>query len=370
MADIFISYSKKDAGEARLVAALLEAQGYSVWWDANLETGDEFRPEITEQLDAAKAVIALWTENSVKSVWVNAEASRAHSDRKLVPLKARLLPGDQIPLPFSELHTTNFDNHEAVLAAVKTQLAKPPAPPAVWKKVRYEALTWFGIIGSAITIAGNFSSFLKLANWLRSFTHNFSDVMVSLWSALASIMHLKVSLAVANLLSLFLFFLSLILGSIVLAKGTRKRFSKLQLSAMLFSIASSAFASYLVTDHNFNGYWPFVWLTLTIVFSLSVVEGGAAVRILVTIENLIYFFGVIYLFKAGGTLLEFDSKIIQISVLSAFFFGAMYLPLILVPTYALAKRLSLTFVTVALIFGLSEVSKLVEQFSVAATQAK
>jgi len=30
VADIFISYSKKDADQARLIAALLEAQGYSV----------------------------------------------------------------------------------------------------------------------------------------------------------------------------------------------------------------------------------------------------------------------------------------------------------------------------------------------------
>jgi len=48
VADIFISYSKKDADTARVIAALLEAQGYSVWWDTSLETGDEFRQEITE----------------------------------------------------------------------------------------------------------------------------------------------------------------------------------------------------------------------------------------------------------------------------------------------------------------------------------
>ncbi len=123
MADIFISYSKKDAEQARLIEALLEAQGYSVWWDTSLETGEEFRQEITKELDAAKAVIALWTQNSVKSVWVNAEASRAHSARKLVPLKAHLLAHNQIPLPFSELHTTNFDNHQEVLDAVERRFS-------------------------------------------------------------------------------------------------------------------------------------------------------------------------------------------------------------------------------------------------------
>ncbi|MEQ1714096.1 MAG: toll/interleukin-1 receptor domain-containing protein [Hyphomicrobium sp.] len=39
MADIFISYSKNDHAEARLLAAFLEAQGYSVWWDTSLAAG-------------------------------------------------------------------------------------------------------------------------------------------------------------------------------------------------------------------------------------------------------------------------------------------------------------------------------------------
>jgi hypothetical protein len=35
MADIFISYSKNDHDQARMLAAFLEAEGYSVWWDTN-----------------------------------------------------------------------------------------------------------------------------------------------------------------------------------------------------------------------------------------------------------------------------------------------------------------------------------------------
>jgi hypothetical protein len=221
VADIFISYLKKDADQACLVAALLEAQGYAVWWDTSLETGDELRQEITKELDAAKAVIVLWTENSVKSVWVNAEASRAHSDRKLVPLKARLLPGDKIPLPFSELHTATFDNHEAVLAAVKTQLAKPPAPPATWKKVRYEALTWFGIVGSAITITDHLDSILKLSVWVRWLQGHFSEVLHRFWSLLGSVINVDISPEAASFLSLISFYASLTIGSIALA-GTKK----------------------------------------------------------------------------------------------------------------------------------------------------
>jgi hypothetical protein len=35
MADIFISYAKEDQSQARLLAALLEAQGYTVWCNSH-----------------------------------------------------------------------------------------------------------------------------------------------------------------------------------------------------------------------------------------------------------------------------------------------------------------------------------------------
>ena len=53
MTDIFISYSKHDQAEARLLAAFLEAEGYKVWWDRNLLSGDNFRKEIMKALSKA-----------------------------------------------------------------------------------------------------------------------------------------------------------------------------------------------------------------------------------------------------------------------------------------------------------------------------
>jgi UDP-N-acetyl-D-mannosaminuronic acid transferase (WecB/TagA/CpsF family) len=43
LADVFLSYSKKDFTEALAVASLLQAEGYSVWWDSNLLGGEDFR---------------------------------------------------------------------------------------------------------------------------------------------------------------------------------------------------------------------------------------------------------------------------------------------------------------------------------------
>jgi len=48
----------------------------SAWWDRALASGDRFRPEITAALDAARAAVVVWTDGSVDSDWVYAEADR------------------------------------------------------------------------------------------------------------------------------------------------------------------------------------------------------------------------------------------------------------------------------------------------------
>ena len=125
MADIFISYSKADRALVVRLSAYLEAEGWKVWWDRSLSAGDEFRDEIMKQIAIARAVIVVWTENSVKSKWVRAEAGVADRARKLIPTKSPSLPHDDIPLPFGEQHTENMEDLAIVRAAVIAQLAKP-----------------------------------------------------------------------------------------------------------------------------------------------------------------------------------------------------------------------------------------------------
>jgi hypothetical protein len=90
MADIFISYAKADQEQVRLLAAFLEAHGYSVWWDSSLLSGENFRHVIMTELAHARLALVLWTETSTQSDWVQSEAGRAHADRKLIPLKTPL----------------------------------------------------------------------------------------------------------------------------------------------------------------------------------------------------------------------------------------------------------------------------------------
>src|SRR5262245_23251769 len=96
--DTFISYSKADRPLAFELSTFLEAEGWSVWWDRSLEAADLFRDEIMKQLAAARAVITIWSTNSIKSDWVRAEAGRAKADGKLIPVKTPDVAYTDIPL--------------------------------------------------------------------------------------------------------------------------------------------------------------------------------------------------------------------------------------------------------------------------------
>jgi hypothetical protein len=43
MADVFVSYAKADRSLALKLVAMLEAEGWKVWWDTSLAIGDDFR---------------------------------------------------------------------------------------------------------------------------------------------------------------------------------------------------------------------------------------------------------------------------------------------------------------------------------------
>jgi TolB-like protein/Flp pilus assembly protein TadD len=83
--DIFLSYNREDQARAKLFAEAFEGQGFKVWWDVGLRTGEAY-DEVTETaLRTAKAVVVLWSKKSVQSRWVRAEATLADRHRTLVP---------------------------------------------------------------------------------------------------------------------------------------------------------------------------------------------------------------------------------------------------------------------------------------------
>lgn len=103
--DIFISYSREDRARAHDFARALTERGLNVWWDAALHSGETFDEVIEAQLNAAKAVLVLWSPRSVRSRWVRAEATLADRRNKLIPVIIE--PCDR-PIIFELAHTIDL----------------------------------------------------------------------------------------------------------------------------------------------------------------------------------------------------------------------------------------------------------------------
>jgi hypothetical protein len=105
--DIFISYARDDVGFARRFADAFTREGFNVWWDAAIHSGETFDEVIEKALRAAKAVVVLWSPRSVASRWVRAEATLADRNKTLAP--AIIEPCDR-PIIFELTHTANLSH--------------------------------------------------------------------------------------------------------------------------------------------------------------------------------------------------------------------------------------------------------------------
>lgn len=134
---IFLSYARADQKSALPIIRILEAAGYSVWWDGLLEPGERFSRTTEDALERAKAVIVLWSKTSTASHWVHDEATRGRDRRCLVPIS---IDGSEAPLGFRQFQVIDASKakpiaqapaYQAVLRAVAALHDRPyEAPPA------------------------------------------------------------------------------------------------------------------------------------------------------------------------------------------------------------------------------------------------
>ncbi|NOX81415.1 MAG: toll/interleukin-1 receptor domain-containing protein, partial [Alphaproteobacteria bacterium] len=118
MADIFISYARADRDRIEKLAAALEAQGYSVWWDRHIVGGAEFSEEIERALDAAAIVIVAWSADAAKSPWVKDEAVAARDAGKLIPITFDETPA---PMGFRQFQAIDCQSWKGDAAAAPFQ---------------------------------------------------------------------------------------------------------------------------------------------------------------------------------------------------------------------------------------------------------
>ena len=119
MADVFVSYSRRDHARVAPLVAAIEAAGWSVWWDPAIVPGQEFDRQIDAELKVASAVLVIWTSNSVDSRWVRGEARDGAERGILVPVR---FDNASLPIDARAIHTIDFDDPGAAAGAKLQQM--------------------------------------------------------------------------------------------------------------------------------------------------------------------------------------------------------------------------------------------------------
>jgi hypothetical protein len=389
MADIFISYSKADHALALKLSAFLEAEGWSVWWDKSLGAADLYRDKIMKQLAAARAVITIWTPNSIKSDWVRAEAGAAKAQGKLIPVKTPDVAYADIPLPFGEMHTESVGSTELIRAAVVAQLAKPAVEPRPWallaRGFKYELLTWVGIVGGALTLFTNLGAVLKLADWATVLVRHWEEWTHAFWVWAFGWLGIHVPPVWAPVLSFLLFWALLTIGSAIKFKSTTqsskgkyqgKGFRIGAISMLLWMIFVSSVVTLVVT----NTYERIVGAPMSsmsgmfgtdiIAWSITpaiVIAVFARQRLHATISAVLFFgaFSLIMLMQLDITLMQLDpfsSALVVLTVVLLAWIAPVIL-LLVAPAKAVSRRLIFLALGVLLLIALNELSNLVRDLA-------
>jgi len=113
MAQIFISYSRKDIGFVRKLAGDLEKAGYDVWWDlTDLRGGDDWPRVIPAAIESSQYVIVVLSPNSAISDWVEKEYTQALSLRKkIIPI---MLTRSSVPFALNTINYIDFSGEDYV----------------------------------------------------------------------------------------------------------------------------------------------------------------------------------------------------------------------------------------------------------------
>lgn len=127
VADVFLSYARPDAAAAARMARELGKSGRTVWYDSELPAHRAYADVIERELEAAAAVVVLWSRAAVDSQWVRSEANRARELGKLVQAR---LDGTRLPMRSTRssariFPTGSADGRRSMPASVRCWAAMP-----------------------------------------------------------------------------------------------------------------------------------------------------------------------------------------------------------------------------------------------------
>ena len=167
MADIFISYASEDLDRVRPLVEAIEALGFSVWWDRQIDPGTTWDEVLEHALNDAKWVVTIWTERSITSRWVRTESMDALERDILVPV---LLDDVTPPVAFRTTQAADLRNwrpgstdarFDQLMARLTggPRVIPPTHPPAAQSRTRVS----LGMVVGALGVVAVLSTALFLS---------------------------------------------------------------------------------------------------------------------------------------------------------------------------------------------------------------
>lgn len=131
---VFISYKREEADTARALREALEADGFTTWWDEEVQCGEQWAQVIDDAVNTANAIVVLWSERALTSRWVTHEASAAMRGNVYAPARIELV---QIPSPYDRIQATDLlgwhrDVEHAGYVSLRQRLDELMPLPASW----------------------------------------------------------------------------------------------------------------------------------------------------------------------------------------------------------------------------------------------
>jgi len=172
MAQVFISYSRKDLSFVDKLAADLKNAGVDVWYDVSgIGGGSRWRSEIENALRSSQYVIVVLSPDAVTSEWVEREILfSSNLKRKIIPLMYRLC---ELPLNYVNLNYIDVqgDNYQREFPNLLRALAFDPKTAALLAaKVKKPSFLltpkyFVSIIGVIVVIFGGLFVWQLSRNW-------------------------------------------------------------------------------------------------------------------------------------------------------------------------------------------------------------
>ena len=92
MADVFISYARRNVDRVAVIADALNHGGYSLWWDRRMLVGDDFALRIEQELNAAECVVVAWSRIAEGLALGSGRGDRGARSRQAGAARARRRP--------------------------------------------------------------------------------------------------------------------------------------------------------------------------------------------------------------------------------------------------------------------------------------